>query len=307
MSRRRRSKRAAQVDWPGWCPICEKPVTFREYGPWHRDELLCTTCGSIPRQRALVMVLGMVRPDWRRERIWELAPAGPASDKLRNECAQYLASHYWPDVPLGTTVSGVQCEDFERPTLADDSIDVIVSSDVLEHVIDVDAAHAQAARILSDGGVHVWTVPQSPALEISRRRVRRLPDGLEYLEPVEYHGDPVNEKGALVTYDWGVDLPERVAAASGLWTVVFRLESRMLGLLGEFLEVFVSCQGRGALASAAGTSAATNDTHRQQTTAELQAVQAELAALQSSRSWQVTRPLRATAATFRRWLGRPRR
>lgn len=253
------------------------------------------------------MVLSMIRPNWRKERIWELAPAGPASEKLRNECPQYLASHYWPDIPLGTLVNGYQCEDFEHPTLADASVDVIVSSDVLEHIIDVDAAHAQAARILSDGGIHVWTAPQSQDLEISRPRVRRSPEGLEHLQPEEFHGDPINKGGALVTFDWGRDLPERVAAASGMWTSVFRIESRIHGLLGKFPEVFVSHRGSlDATAKDATVRRESEVTDLKSEAAELQASRAQLLALQSSRSWRATEPLRTVAAVLRRRLGRPR-
>ena len=65
------------------------------------------------------------------------------------------------------------------------------------------------------------------------------------LEPVEVHGDPVCADGAIVTFDWGQDLPARVEAASGMSTAVFRVESRQLGLLGEFRDVFVSHHGPG--------------------------------------------------------------
>ena len=40
--------------------------------------------------------------------------------------------------PAGAIVDGIRNEDLERPSLADGSMDVIVSSDVFEHVIDID-------------------------------------------------------------------------------------------------------------------------------------------------------------------------
>ncbi len=300
--------RITASEWSGWCAVCESDVTFREYGPWHRDELVCTTCGSIPRQRAIMTVLSLVRPDWRRERIWELAPAGPASAKLQKECHEYLASQYWPDVPPGALVDGVRCEDLERPTLADNSMDVIVSSDVFEHIIDVEAAHAQIARVLDGGGIHVWTTPQYREMDASRPRVRRSSSGLEYLEPAQYHGDPVCASGALVTYDWGRDLPDRVMAASGMWTAVFRIESRTHGLSGEFLEVFVSHGGVPVgLAPEAHSALQTNIDDVQRARGELMARENELAVLRASRSWRLTAPLRSVAGTVRRQLDRPHR
>ena len=155
-------------------------VTFHAYGPWYRDQLVCTSCGSIPRQRALMLVLSIVRPDWRQARLWDIAPSGPASARLKRECEPYLASHYRAGVPAGAIVDGMRNEDLERPSLPDGSMDVIVSSDVFEHVIDIDVALAQIARVLTPDGVHVWTVPQISTLMTSKPRVRRGPAGLEY-------------------------------------------------------------------------------------------------------------------------------
>jgi hypothetical protein len=186
-------------------------------------------------------------------------------------------------------------------------MDVIVSSDVFEHIIDVDAAHAAVARILAGGGMHVWTTPQYRDLEISRSRVRRSPGGLEFLEPAQYHGDPVNPEGSLVTFDWGRDLAGRVVAASGLWTTVFALESRVLGLSGEFREVFVSQKGPpGALTHGIGNNALAS-LEITQVRAELRASRDALAAIQTSRSWRATEPLRSITAAARRRLGSPPR
>jgi hypothetical protein len=295
-------------EWPGYCSICEIGVIFRAQGTWHRDELVCTSCGSIPRQRALVAVLAIVAPDWRRARLWELAPAGPASEKLRLGCAAYVASHYWPDIPPGTVVDGVRSEDVERPTFADASFDIVVSSDVFEHIIDVDTAMAQIARVLDYGGLHVWTAPQYRDIETSRPRVRRTASGLDYLVPPEYHGDPVNPEGVLVTYDWGRDLADRVESASGLWTTGFRVESRTNGLLGEFLEVFVSHKGpAGALAVATQTQANDQSKRVAELEAQLQRANASrdaawqtISSIESSNSWRLTQPLRAVAARVRR-------
>jgi hypothetical protein len=288
-------------EWPGYCSICEGTVVFRSHGSWHRDQLVCTGCGSIPRQRALMSVLSIVRPDWRGTRIWELAPAGPASEKLSRGSDAYIGSHYWPDVTPGTMVDGVRCEDLERPTFADASIDIVVSSDVFEHIIDVDLALGQVERVLDDGGMHVWTTPQYRDLESSKSRVRRSDGRLEHLVSPEYHGDPVNPDGALVTFDWGRDLPSRVEAVTGMSTTVFRLESRLHGLLGEFLEVFVSYKGPIGAASPNGSVVwLALESQIASMQRALDASLETIASMESSRSWRLTKPLRAMTDTIRR-------
>ena len=148
----------ADEDWDGYCSVCERRVTFHAYGSWYRDQLVCTSCGSSRRAAALMLVLSIVRPDWRQARLWDIAPSGPASARLKRECELYLASHYRAGVPAGAIVDGTRNEDLERPSLPDGSMDVIVSSDVFEHVIDIDVALAQIARVLTPDGVHVWTL-----------------------------------------------------------------------------------------------------------------------------------------------------
>jgi len=247
-----------------------------------------------------MLVLSIVQPDWRRARLWDIAPSGPTSAKLKRECEAYLASHYRVGVPPGAIVDGIRNEDLERPSLPDGSIDVIVSSDVFEHVIDIDQALAQIARVLTPDGVHVWTVPQIATLMTSKPRVLRGPSGLEYLEPVEVHGDPVCADGAIVTFDWGQDLPDRVEAASGMSTAVFRVESRQLGLLGEFREVFVSHHGPGSPIGEIRHQSEVAATELDGLRTSLSVSERTIAGMLASTSWRVPGPLRAVARAIRR-------
>jgi SAM-dependent methyltransferase len=251
-------------------------------------------------------VLSIVRPDWRSMRIWEVAPAGPASDKLRRECPAYISSQYWPEVAPGTDVAGVRCEDLERTTLEDESIDIVVSSDVFEHIVDVDAAQAEIARVLSPTGVHVWTAPQDRARDVSTSRVVRVGSNVVPLGLAEYHGDPVNPEGTLVTFDWGRDLPERVEAASGMPTSVFRLESRVHGLLGEYLEVFVSRkQPDGPLIDDLWRRVTELQADVVRYSEEARRANGTLADVLGSRSWRLTKPMRFLASSVRRRRDRP--
>lgn len=223
----------------GRCSICEARTLFIERGSWLRDEYACARCGSIPRQRALLHVLRVEFPNWPPLRIHESSPGGPSSEKLRRDCRGYVGSHLWTDLPLGAKRDGMRCEDLERLTFADESFDLCITQDVMEHVLDPAAALREIARTLKPGGAHVFTVPihSRPTTLV---RARRGAQGIEHLLPPDYHGNPIDAAGSLVVREWGRDLPELIHAHCGLSTTVHVIRDRTLGLDGEFLEVCVT-------------------------------------------------------------------
>jgi hypothetical protein len=223
----------------GRCPVCGRATLFVALDSGLRDALVCLRCWSLPRQRALMTVLRTVAPDWRARRVHEFAPSGPASARLR-EAPGYTASQYWPDVAPGEQRGGVRCEDLERLTFADASLDLVVTQDVFEHVLDPGRAFAEIARVLRPGGAHLFTVPWAH-WEPTVVRARRAPGGeLEHRLAPDFHGGPVDPEGALVATEWGRDLPEFVRAHGGLVTTVHEPRDRRRGLEGWFIEVFES-------------------------------------------------------------------
>ncbi|MBS4753329.1 methyltransferase domain-containing protein [Nocardioides sp. zg-ZUI104] len=151
----------------------------------------------------------------------------------------YSSSQYLDGVPPGSVVDGVRCEDLARLTFDDASIDILVTQDVLEHVMEPDRVLSETRRVLRSGGVHLATFPWYPELERSRVRASLSSTGeVVHHAPPEYHRSPVGDGSALVTIDWGADLFAR-AAAHGLRVEVHQLpQSRRQGIDGEFRQVF---------------------------------------------------------------------
>ncbi len=234
----------------GYCPICERRVLFVEMGPWLRDELLCSRCGSIPRQRALVHVLQTRFPKWRLVDMHESSPGGRASEKLAQECKKYTATHFFPGVPQGEFKDGFRCENLEKQTFDDASFDLVVTGDVFEHVLDPGRGFAEIARTLRPGGAHIFTVPWYWWKETLIRATRNDDGTIKYLETPDYHGNPINDKGSLVVTEWGPDLCDFIYRTSGLATTALLIRDMKLGLAGEFSEVFVSAKPRAAAAEA---------------------------------------------------------
>jgi SAM-dependent methyltransferase len=227
---------------PGWCPICEQETVFASTGAWLRDNYRCLRCGSIPRFRALIRAMDRFVPLWRTLALHEFAPGGASSDYLRARCARYSASHYLPDVAFGSfsPQHGCVSQDMEALTYADASFDVVVSQDVMEHLLDPVAAWREIARVLKPGGVHAFTVPWYSDETCSRRRAEQKDGKVQYLAPPQYHGNPVDSHGSLVTVDWGIDMPEIIHRLTDMTTTVSLERDRYYGIDGEFLEVFIS-------------------------------------------------------------------
>lgn len=224
----------------GHCSICDRSTFFVEQGPWLRDEYFCIDCFSIPRQRAIIRVLEDKFPNWRTMKMHESAAGGQSSDKLAMESSDYTTSFFMPDVEPGQMRDGIRNENLERMTFDDDSFDLFVTQDVFEHVLDPARAFAEVARVLKPGGAHVFTIPLY-SHEQSLVRSKWGENGeIVYIEEPDYHGDPEAGEGWLVATEWGKDFTKFIESASGMKTEVVRIEDRNLGLLGEFLEVFVS-------------------------------------------------------------------
>lgn len=226
---------------PGYCNICEGRTVFIAYGSWLRDTYKCRYCQTIPRNRALVNALNRFTPEWKSQAVHESSPGGGLSEYLKKSCRAYSSSHFFPGVPRGTYVGEHRSEDLAALTFPDASFDIFVTSDVFEHVANPAAAFREIARVLKPEGVHVFTMPWYPELEAPVERARVHADGTveHLLEPV-YHGNPISDSGALVTFDWGRDFPQFIRRASGMTTTIYLERDRDKGLDAEFLEVFVS-------------------------------------------------------------------
>lgn len=221
----------------GYCPICEAPTRFVAEQAWLRDHYLCVKCRSIPRQRALVQVLNLVRPDWKTATIHE---SSPSLWFFRDGCPKYSFSYYFDDLEPGASRNGARCENLEQLTFADESFELFITQDVLEHVFSPQRALAEISRVLRPGGMHVFSTPKHKDLLQSRQRAFLEESRVSHLlEPV-YHGNPISAEGALVTWDYGADFPDLIEQWSGYKTSVYLLHDRRLGIDGEFIDVFVT-------------------------------------------------------------------
>jgi SAM-dependent methyltransferase len=234
---------APVLESSGTCTTCGAPSRFVAVDPWLRDHFVCERCGSIPRERALMATIDRLYPHWRQLAIHESSPAERgASARLRRECAGYTASAYSPGLARGGVhpTTGMRNEDLEALSFPDESFDLVVTQDVVEHVFDAPRVFSEIARVLRPGGAHVFTVPLLAGAAASRVVAERAQDGsVIHHVPAVHHGSPTGE-GALVTWHWGFDIAEHVYRSGGLVTSFVFIDDLSRGIRAEFIDVLVS-------------------------------------------------------------------
>lgn len=230
----------------GVCPVCNKKTIFVAEGYWLRDEYRCIHCESIPRFRALNLILKKLRPELKSLKVHE-SSLGGCQFLLKEQCGEYTCSYYYETKKPGESIEGVDCEytnqNLEGLSFADESFDVFITQDVFEHINCPDKAFFEIARVLKPGGIHIFTIPLYPFIT-SRARIIMNGDKIVPILPPQYHGNPISDKGSLVTYDWGHDIVEYIEQTSGMTTTIFDFpyteENMKAGLEADFLYVLVS-------------------------------------------------------------------
>jgi SAM-dependent methyltransferase len=112
----------------------------------------------------------------------------------------YISSEYiGPDIASGERCEGVMHVDIQHTHFEDESLDFILSSEVLEHVPNPLAAFEESFRILKQGGCHIFTAPfYQHRFTIERRAVIDERGEFLYLRRPWYHVDLFHGEGALV-------------------------------------------------------------------------------------------------------------
>jgi SAM-dependent methyltransferase len=193
------------------CPFCGPTLLLRLWD--HEHAIRCVRCRASAVHLSLGMALRALRPELRGLRVLELSSRGALVRFLRRSGAQLQCSEYMDDVTPGTLHQGVRCEDVQRLSLPDASVDLVTHTEVFEHVEDDGAGFRELRRVLSPRGATVFSVPIDPATT-TRERVLRRDSELHYVVPAEYHDDRLRGPGRVLAWrDYGGDIVERLRTA----------------------------------------------------------------------------------------------
>jgi GT2 family glycosyltransferase/2-polyprenyl-3-methyl-5-hydroxy-6-metoxy-1,4-benzoquinol methylase len=250
----------------GNCVVCSKTGRFfyQDVALW-RESLNCQHCRSTSRYRSIAGGLlraineltgvdapsleALPRASGRRLRVYDTQPpfyyepcAYPLPDLLKaTGWIDVELSNYKPNKPMGTVLAqGITNQNLECLTFADESLDIVITSDVMEHVRLDDQAHREICRVLKPGGVYIFTVPHDRSWEKTLTRVQiNDPDDpskdVHLLEP-EYHGDTNSDSanGVLAYRTYGRDI-EKHLSELGFTVNYSRKDAAGLGILNTEL------------------------------------------------------------------------
>jgi SAM-dependent methyltransferase len=149
-------------------------------------------------------------------------------------CSEYLGGSY----KSGDIVNNIMHQDLMELSLSNESIDLVLSSDVFEHIPDPYKAHEEVYRVLKKGGRHVFTVPfyQTEFLDEDRAIIDSNGNTVSLKEPV-YHGDPVRLEGTLVYKIFSLEMLVKLQRI-GFRTNLYHLYKPLYGILGQNAIVF---------------------------------------------------------------------
>lgn len=186
------------------CRCCARVSIFLQFGDTEEFRI-CARCGANLRYEMLAEYIRETFPDLDRRTVWELDPLSPLQPLLERS-GSYVRTFYDPSLPVGALGRhGAVMQDVTNIAFPDRHFDLIISSDVLEHVPDADKAFSEIFRVLKPGGVCAFTVPPH---EKTVRRAYIAKDGaLCHIEKPEYHSDPLNPDGILAFWSFGLDMP----------------------------------------------------------------------------------------------------
>jgi GT2 family glycosyltransferase/SAM-dependent methyltransferase len=256
----------------GRCNVCGRQTRFYYGDPLlHRESLTCEHCLTTSRYRSIargllrsVRILAGVEAEsladlarTRSERVLSIydtqvpfayeGNAYPIPDLLA-ACPWLTVetSQFQPKVRRGKRLGGrTTNQDLEALTFGDASFDVVVTSDVMEHVRLDDRAHREIRRVLKPGGIYLFTVPHfrdQPTLVRVEVVDPDRPEKDRYLTEREYHGDANAEEGRALSYrSYGTDL-DATLEALGFEVEYSREDLSQLGILNT--ELFF-CRLRG--------------------------------------------------------------
>jgi SAM-dependent methyltransferase len=234
----------------GICNVSGRLTEFIASSDNLRESLVSTASSSVNRQRQLICTLSMavfghpratlaqiaVQMNENHLRVYVAESNSVVSNFLRQKLKEdlFVSSEYFgPEYKSGEIVNGILHEDLLGTSFADETFDIIITAEVLEHVPDALRAEKELMRILKPGGLYCFTVPFLPASDhdLILADIDEQGNVRHFAEP-QFHGDPLRPEGILVYRLFSFNDMKHRFEAMGHQFKSYRFWSESLGIVG---------------------------------------------------------------------------
>jgi len=123
-------------------------------------------------------------------KVFNASNTSPISNALGNT-QNIFNTEYFDDVPSGDFKNGVMCQNLEKLSFQNNSIDLVITEDVFEHVREVRAGFSEVHRVLKPGGSHIFSIPFYFSKKTKHLFKKQGDKYVPSVLPIEYHGDPI--------------------------------------------------------------------------------------------------------------------
>ncbi|AMM51865.1 hypothetical protein TH61_12715 [Rufibacter sp. DG15C] len=236
----------------GFDNITGQDTFFEINSPNLRESVISKNSRCTNRVRQLVIALAklnneqetssleyLLQKHYLDKRILLLESHSPFASIFKHYCNKYNIELYATEYLSFTASSGEIINetlhvDIQNTHFPEEYFDLIVHTDVFEHVPDALLGEKEVARILKVGGAVIFTVPFDHDGSEDSLYAELKNNEILYYKPPVYHEDPVSESGKCLVFRI-FSLPEMWSRykANGLDLYSIYVHSRYMGVLGN--------------------------------------------------------------------------
>ena len=236
----------------GRCNLNDQPTIFHITDTNLRENVFASTTQSKNRQRQLICALSIALFDepyaalpqicrhinQQRLRVYIAEAHGVLFEHLRLYVSPPLlrCSEYWGTAySSGSYTNGIRHEDLQQSSFVDESFDIIITADVMEHIPDAKQAEREIVRILRPGGIYCFTIPLDITAQhdIVCAQLDEQGNIIHLTEP-RYDDDPLRpETGSLIYRQFSYNDVHQRFSAMGCHHRGYSFVTKTLGMIGE--------------------------------------------------------------------------